>query len=46
MLKGMDLSGCTIDGIILSDTLDELRGASINVFQCAMVAGLIGIKVV
>ena len=30
MLKGIDLSGCTIDGIAISDSKKELAGAQVN----------------
>ena len=45
-LKGIDLSDCTITGIMLSDTYAELRGAKINVYQAAEVARLFGVQVV
>ena len=46
MLKGIDLSGCTIDGIIISDSKKELAGAQVNVGQAAALARLLGVKVV
>ncbi len=45
-LKGIDLSDCAIEGIMLSDTYAELRGAKINMFQAAEIARLFGVQVV
>ena len=45
-LKGVDLSDCTIDGILVSDTYAELRGAKINMFQAAELARLLGVQIV
>lgn len=45
-LKGIDLSKCIIDGISVSDTLYELKGARISTEQAVTVAGILGIKVV
>lgn len=46
MLKGIDLSGCTIDGIVISDSKKELAGAQVNVGQAIALARLLGVKVV
>ncbi len=46
MLKGIDLSGCTIDGIAISDSKKELAGAQVNVGQAIALARLLGVKVV
>lgn len=46
ILKGVDLSDCTIDGITVSDTLNELKGVKINAMQAIEVVRLLGIKLV
>lgn len=45
-LKGIDLSDCTIERIILSDSFRELKGATINSVQAADLIRLLGVKVV
>ena len=45
-LKGIDLSDCIIDGISVSDTLNELKGVKINAMQAIEVVRLLGIKLV
>jgi uncharacterized protein YjbI with pentapeptide repeats len=45
-LKDIDLSSCAIDGITLSDTHAELRGALVNVTQAAQLALMLGVKIV
>lgn len=45
-LKGIDLSDCIIDGISLSDTLYELRGAKVTAAQAVELAKLLGLTVV
>jgi uncharacterized protein YjbI with pentapeptide repeats len=45
-LKAIDLSDCLIEGIMLSDTFSELRGAKINMYQAAGIAQLLGVEVV
>lgn len=44
-LKGVDLSGCILDKITLSETCKELRGAKIHSSQAAVVASILGIEV-
>lgn len=46
MLRGMDLSDCTIDNIMVSDQYTELAGVKVNLFQAAELAKLMGVKVV
>ena len=45
-LKGIDLSDCIIEGILLSDTYAELRGAKINMLQAANIAQILGVQIV
>ena len=45
-LKGIDLSGCEINGIAVSDTLYELRGVKITSEQAVNVAQMLGVKIV
>lgn len=45
-LKDVDLSDCKIDGIMVSETFKELRGAKINFVQCSEIARLLGIKII
>lgn len=45
-LKGIDLSDCSIEGILLSETYKELHGAKINMFQAAGIAQLLGVQIV
>lgn len=44
-LKGVDLSDCTIDGMMVSDTFQELKGAKISAAQAVDIAVLLGMKV-
>ena len=44
-LTGMDLTSCTLDRIVLSETCRELKGALINAAQAAVVARILGIRV-
>ena len=44
-LGGMDLTTCTLDGIVLSETCAELKGAVIHASQAAVVARILGITV-
>ena len=47
LLKGIDLSDCIIDGITVSDTRNELRGAIVNAGQAIeLAARVLGIKIV
>ena len=45
-LCGLDLSTCTLDGIVLSADCAELRGASIGALQAVELARLLGVKIV
>jgi len=45
-LKGIDLSECTIDGILMSETRSELQGAKVNMMQAAVLAQLLGVKII
>ena len=44
-LAGMDLTSCTLDRIVLSETCRELKGAVISAAQAAVVARILGIRV-
>ena len=44
-LSGVDLTTCTLDGIVLSQTCAELKGARIHASQAAVVARILGIEV-
>lgn len=44
-LKGLDLRSCRIDGIVLSDSLAELRGAVVDIYQAAALALKLGIEI-
>ena len=46
LLRGMDLSDCTIDNIMVSDQYTELAGVKVNLFQAAELAKLMGVKIV
>lgn len=46
MLKGVDLSTCTLDGIGVSESCAELKGAKIAPLQAVIVAQIVGIKIV
>lgn len=45
-LTGMDLTTCTLDGITLSESCAELKGATIHASQAAVVARILGIEVI
>ena len=45
-LKGVDLSACVIDGILLSETYAELRGVKVSMEQAAGLAQLLGVQIV
>ena len=45
-LKGIDLSDCTIDEIMVSETFNELKGAKINAVQAVTIAQRLGMKIV
>ncbi len=42
---GLDFSDCDMSGLIVSDTLSELRGAVVNPIQAVELAKLLGIVV-
>ena len=44
-LAGVDLSGCEIAGIRLSDAKSELRGAKIAPEQAIDLVGLLGVRI-
>ena len=44
-MKGLDLSDCTIEGILVSDQFKELAGVKVNLFQAAELAKLMGVKI-
>ena len=44
-LAGVDLSTCRIDGIVLSDTMGELRGCTMDLYQAAGVAQRLGVTI-
>ena len=44
-LAGLDFSDCDMSGLIVSDTLSELRGAVVNPIQAVELAKLLGIVV-
>ncbi len=45
-LKDFDFSSCELENIIISDTLEEIRGIKINAIQALEAARLLGMKVV
>ena len=44
-LSDIDFSSCRIDGILVSENLNELKGASINAAQAVDIIKYIGIKI-
>ena len=44
-LNGVDLSSCRLADIVLSDTMEELRGCSMDLFQAAGIARRLGVNV-
>ena len=44
-LAGLDLTGCELDGIAVSDTNAELRGAVVTMEQAAMLAKRLGLVI-
>jgi len=44
-LNGMDLRDCILEGLALSETLSELRGATIDEMQAASLVRRLGITV-
>lgn len=45
-LKNFDFTSCELENIIISDTLEEIRGAKITAVQALEAARLLGMKVV
>lgn len=43
LLKGMDLTSCTITGLVLSDQCWELKGAAVDLYQAAELAKRLGV---
>ncbi len=46
VLKGINLSNCNIEGLMVSDTYYELKGLKVNAMQAVDLSLLLGIKVV
>ena len=46
ILKGVDLSGCDISGILVSENCAELRGAAISAAQSIELARILGVRIV
>ena len=46
MLRGVDLSGCEISGIVVSDSMAELKGVKIAAYQAVQIAEMLGMKIV
>ena len=44
-LTGLDLTSCELDGLAVSDTNAELRGAVVTMEQAAMLAKRLGIVI-
>ncbi|WP_462385449.1 pentapeptide repeat-containing protein, partial [Intestinibacillus massiliensis] len=44
-LAGLDLTGCELDGLAVSDTNAELRGAIVTAEQAAMLAKRLGLVI-
>lgn len=44
-LKGMDMSDCILDGILVSETFRELRGMKGGIEQALSLAGLLGMEI-
>lgn len=44
-LMGLDLTGCELDGLAVSDTNAELRGAVVTMEQAAMLAKRLGLVI-
>lgn len=44
-LKGVDMSSCRIEGILISDTFSELRGMKIDASQAPYIASCLGVKI-
>ena len=44
-LKDINLTDCIIDGLVVSDNGAELRGATVDIYQAAMFAKLLGLNI-
>lgn len=44
-LRGLDLTTCRIDGIALSESSEEIRGAIVSTLQALMLASRLGIVI-
>jgi uncharacterized protein YjbI with pentapeptide repeats len=44
--KQSNIADCLIDGIIVSDNLNELRGAKINAAQAVSIVQILGIEII
>ena len=44
-LAGVDLRTCNLEGVVLSDTMGELRGCTLNLLQAAGIARRLGATV-
>lgn len=42
-LRGMDFTTSVIQGLVLSDEMEELKGAVMDIYQAAEMAGRLGI---
>ncbi len=42
-LSGVDLTRCSLEGIVLSDALGEVRGAKMDLYQAAGLARRLGV---
>ena len=45
MLKGMNFTTCSIQGLVLSDECRELKGAVVDLYQAAELAKYLGVVV-
>jgi len=45
-IKNTDLSSCVLDGIILSENLEELKSNKISALQASKLVTLLGIKII
>lgn len=45
-LKGVDLSDCELEGVLLSENFWEIKGAKLNALQAVEIAKLLGIHIV
>lgn len=44
-LRGLDLRGCEIEGILISDEKKELAGVVVDLYQAAELARLMGLVI-